>query len=328
MAPWRASYYERLRLVLALSLILPACSQNGDFQSKKSDDPKTEPDQAEKRAAIRGESAPSPKDIDKTLKLNIGKCTLMGPNREFNDDAIAVSELSDSTLCLVADGMGGKVGARVLGQIACKRVFEVLMQELNTGLPPTSAPDDNRIAIRRAIVAADKDIIAMAGKDHDLENMGATIVVALWRGRNHIYVAGVGDCRAYLVRREKIEQLTVDDSLAQALVEARTITPEEARTHRLRNVLWKYLGSKEVGDGPTVKVVPVQPRDRLLLCTRGVHGTGAVGSVTISDQQLLSCMRRHAEAQSCATAVCQFALDAGSRGSDISCLVIDISQAF
>jgi serine/threonine protein phosphatase PrpC len=72
-----------------------------------------------------------------------------------------------------------------------------------------------------------------------------------------MYIAGVGDTRGYVVRNDTIEQLTVDHSLALALVEAKTITPDEARTHRFRNVLWKYLGSKEVGDGPEVKVVPL-----------------------------------------------------------------------
>ena len=70
----------------------------------------------------------------------------------------------------------------------------------------------------------------------------------------------------------QIQQLTVDHSLAQALVEAKTISAAEAQDHRFRNVLWKYLGSKEVGDGPEVKVVQVAAGDRFLLCTDGLTG--------------------------------------------------------
>ena len=94
-----------------------------------------------------------------------------------------------------------------------------------------------------------------------------------------MYVAGMGDSRVYLIRKGKIEQLTVDHSIAQALVEAKTISAAEARVHRYRNVLWKYLGSAEVGEGPEVKLVPLQAGDRFLLCTDGLSGV-------VSDEQL------------------------------------------
>ena len=73
-------------------------------------------------------------------------------------------------------------------------------------------------------------------------------------------------------RANKISQLTVDHSLAQALVEANTITAAEAKEHKFRNVLWKYLGSAEVGDGPDVAIVNLQGQDRVMLCTDGLTG--------------------------------------------------------
>ena len=101
--------------------------------------------------------------------------------------------------------------------------------------------------------------------------MGTTIVLTLWRkGSSLLYVAGMGDSRVYQIRGPKIEALTVDHSIAQALVEAKTISAAEARTHRYRNVLWKYLGSNEVGEGPEVKPVQIQAGDRFLLCTDGL----------------------------------------------------------
>src|SRR5581483_2743830 len=109
-------------------------------------------------------------------------------------------------------------------------------------------------AIRRAVLQANEEIITLGTLDRDMKNMGTTIVLALWRKGGELYVANLGDSRAYLVRDGKIEQLTVDHSLAQALVENKTISPAEAKEHRFRNVLWKYLGSKEVGEGPEVKV--------------------------------------------------------------------------
>jgi protein phosphatase len=253
-----------------------------------------------------------------TRKLTIGKCTRIGNVREFNDDTIAVEDLSGSILCLAADGHGGKVAGKILGQIAAERAFKVVSGELRKELPRATTPDKDRTSIRRAIVAANEDVMAMAGKNPDLRNMGTTLVLGLWRQGNGMYIAGVGDSRAYLIRGNKIEQLTVDHSLAQALVEAKTITAEEARTHRFRNVLWKYLGSKEVGQGPEIKFVPLQNRDRILLCTKGLHGA-------VPDERILRCMRRFPEVQKCADALCQLALDAGSR-SNVSCIVIEMVE--
>jgi protein phosphatase len=133
-----------------------------------------------------------------------------------------------------------------------------------------------------------------------------------------IYITNLGDIRAYLLRNKKIEQLTVDHSIAQALVEAKTISAQEARTHRYRNVLWKYLGSNEVGEGPEVKVVQLQPGDRFLLCTDGLTGV-------VSDEQVLNFMRDQPDVQACADGLGQLALDCGSR-DNVSCVVIDVVE--
>src|SRR5204862_1561638 len=133
----------------------------------------------------------------------------------------------------------------------------------------------------KAVVQANDEIIAMGQLDRDLRNMGTTVVLAVWRKGAEMYVAGVGDSRAYLAHGDEIKQLTIDHSLAQALVENKTISAAEAREHRFRNVLWKYLGSKEVGEGPEVKIVPLQMGDKFLLCSDGLTGP-------VADAQILS----------------------------------------
>jgi PPM family protein phosphatase len=119
-----------------------------------------------------------------------------------------------------------------------------------------------------------------------------------------------------LVRGDTLEQLTVDQTLAQALVEAKTITAEEARVHRFRTVLWKYLGTPEVGNSPDVRWVPVRPRDRVLLCTDGLHGV-------VPDDRIVGCMRQHADARKCAEALYRLALGSGSR-DNVSCVVLEV----
>ncbi|MBY0460746.1 MAG: serine/threonine-protein phosphatase, partial [Gemmataceae bacterium] len=123
----------------------------------------------------------------------------------------------------------------------------------------------------------------------------------------------------YLVRNKRIQQLTDDHSLAQALVEAKTITPAEAKDHRISNVLWKYQGSKEVGDGPEVAAVQIQAGDRFLLCTDGLTGV-------VNDDDLARFISDATDMQLCAEGLGQLALDQNSR-DNVSCVVVEVVEA-
>ena len=250
------------------------------------------------------------------LALNIGKATLLGNYRENNEDSIDVKPFPDMTVCLVADGMGGQAA----GEVASKRAIEIVPRELKKYLAGAASSEEAKSIVRRSIVQANEEIMAMAALDRELKNMGTTIVLALWRkGSPVMFVTGMGDSRVYLVRGGKIEQLTVDHSIAQALVEAKTISAAEARVHRYRNVLWKYLGSAEVGEGPEVKAVQLQAGDRFLLCTDGLSGV-------VSDEQMLNFMKEKTDVQECADGLGQLALDAGSR-DNISCVVVEVVES-
>jgi protein phosphatase len=249
------------------------------------------------------------------LMLNVGKCSLLGNYRENNEDAIDVKVFPDLTVCLVADGMGGQAA----GEVASKRAIEIIPRELKKHISGVVGNDETKTIIRRAILQANEEIIAMAALDRELKNMGTTVVLAVWRkGSSVMYVTGLGDSRVYLVRGKTIAQQTVDHSIAQALVEAKTISAAEARTHRYRNVLWKYLGSNEVGEGPEVKVVNLQAGDRFLLCTDGLSGV-------VSDEQLLDFIKDQTDMQECAEGLCQLALDSGSR-DNISCVMVEVVE--
>ncbi len=250
------------------------------------------------------------------LALNIGKCTLLGNYRENNEDAIDVKHFPELTVCIVADGMGGQQA----GEIASKQAIDILPRELKKNLVTTTDPEESKQTIRRAIVQANAVIMEMAALDRDLNNMGTTVVGAVWRkGTDEMYITSVGDSRAYLLRGRNIEQLTVDHSIAQALVEAKTISAADAKTHRYRNVLWKYLGSREVGEGPEVKVLNIKASDHLLLCTDGLSGV-------VSDDTLLGFIQENPDVQSCAEGLGQLALDSGSR-DNVSCIVIQVTDS-
>lgn len=245
--------------------------------------------------------------------LNIGKCSLLGNYRENNEDAVDVKAFPDLTVAIVADGMGGQAA----GEIASKKAIEIIPRELRKALTPTLGVDGVKAAIRRAIVQANEEIMAMGALDRDMKNMGTTVVLAVWRRGGELFVAGVGDSRCYHLRGGKISQLTVDHSLAQALVEANTITAAEAKEHKFRNVLWKYLGSKEVGDGPDVQVVSIQDGDRFLLCSDGLSGV-------VADDKLADYVAHQGDMQACAEGLGQLALDSGSR-DNVSCVTVEVT---
>ena len=249
------------------------------------------------------------------LALNIGKCSLLGNYRENNEDSIEVKQFPDLIVSIVADGMGGQAA----GEIASKRAIEIIPRELRKNLTPNLNTDGVKGVIRKAIVQANEEIMLMGQVDKDMKNMGTTVVMAVWRKGTELYVAGVGDSRCYMTRGGKIKQLTVDHSLAQALVEAKTISAAEAKEHRFKNVLWKYLGSKEVGDGPDVTVEAVQAGDRFLLCTDGLTGV-------VQDDQLQTFIQQQTDMQACAEGLGQYALESGSR-DNVSAVMIEVADA-
>ena len=175
------------------------------------------------------------------------------------------------------------------------------------------APDKVRKAIDEAIRDANMEIMALGEIDPHLCKMGTTIVFLLCvAGR--FYVGGVGDSPAFRLSDRKLEKLTKDHSLTQALIDAGTITPDEARTHRFKNVLWRYIGTKEGGAGTEPKEFPLTHGDRFVLCSDGVVEG-------ISVDQLKDLLEKSADPQAAADAIVEAARTAGSQ-DNITCLVV------
>jgi protein phosphatase len=245
--------------------------------------------------------------------LRIRRSSLTGDFRDSNDHELRVQEFAGWTACVVADGIGGAG----VGEAGSKRAAEALVRELEAHLPQAAGADAVRQIIRRAVIAANDELIALGKRDKQLMNVGSSVVIAAWKPGEVMFVAGLGDCRAYHVRRQEIKQLTIDHSIAQALVEQGAITAEQAKMHRFRNVLWKYLGTTESRGGPEVESVGVEPGDHFLLCTRGLTGV-------VTDEELLGVVRRHEDAQRCAESLTALGLSRGSR-DNVSCMVLAVS---
>lgn len=251
------------------------------------------------------QSAPS--DGSGSSKIRVGKRTDIGYFRDNNEDRLFVAE--ESQLYVVADGMGGQAA----GEQASQMAIDTVAKHLSKLSIKTEDSDEVKAALSQCVVAANDAILAQGVADPSVQNMGTTVVMAVIRG-NTLYVAHVGDSRAYLMRDKSIESVTTDHNLAQALYQAGTINKEELQTHRFRHVLWKYLGSKEAGDGPDIKTETLRPGDRIVLATDGVTGT-------VDDDEVLELAFRFDDPQECADALVQTSLKKGSRDNS-TCVVL------
>ena len=215
------------------------------------------------------------------------------------------------TLFIVADGMGGQQA----GEKASLMAIELIPKELAARLGP--GVEDEKVvtaAVRKAVAAANDQILALSTLGADFQHMGTTVVLTLFRGPR-AYVAGIGDSRAYRLRNGRLEQLTRDHSLARALEEAGTIRPEEVENHKFNHVLYNYLGSRDARDGPElVRVLEVRPDDRFLMASDGLTGV-------VKDDEIAAMLAEGADPQQTAQDLVNRAL-ANLSKDNVTCLVI------
>lgn len=225
-----------------------------------------------------------------------GAVSLRGNYRQNNEDRVHIDD--EFPFALVLDGMGGMVA----GETASRTAAATVRRELRRGLRAGAEP---RELIAGALRAANERLLELGRRDSDMRNMGTTIVLALLHG-GRVYVSWLGDSPAFLVSGDRIEKLTWEHDTRNALIRAGAMTAAEAREHRIRNVLWRYLGSPEPPEAPEVRTFDPRPGDRLLLATDGVTGV-------LAEPELLDLCRAHPDPRVCAEALVNVALERGSR---------------
>jgi protein phosphatase len=241
------------------------------------------------------------------LEVRWGSVSITG-HRDNNEDRCLAD--ASGRFFLVADGMGGQCA----GEKASAMAVELISRKLDQ-LIDFKSDDSQKIsaAIDQAVSHANGEIMALSELDADFHNMGTTIAIIVRVG-DRFYVAGVGDSRVYLLRNGKIQRLTKDHSLTDALLDAGTITKEEAARHRYRNVLYRYLGTKEGGTGAKAQLVDVQHQDRYLLCSDGATDG-------LDDADIEKLLAEESDPQQCAATIVAAASAAGSR-DNITCLTV------
>jgi len=221
-----------------------------------------------------------------------------GMTGKTNEDRYAISayRLEDdahtpSLFAIIADGVGGHRAGEVAAEIAVNTISHAIAVSDGT---------DPQETLEYAIIQAGEAIHVQSSKDDDQRGMGSTCV-CVWVIGDHLYIASVGDSRIYLLRGEKIQQLTIDHTWVQEALEHGIIKPEQARNHPRSHIIRRYLGSKssvvpdlrlklipEENDAQAIANQGVQllPGDQLLLCSDGL-------SDLVEDEEILAEFQKH-----------------------------------
>jgi protein phosphatase len=203
-------------------------------------------------------------------KIEFAELTDTGRVREHNEDAIGLN--SDIGLMVLADGMGGYNAGEVASGIAVQIVTELASEAANreelNDIDPHSGLMRQSIILRDAVYRSNKIIFQTAQSQTQCEGMGTTIVACMFYD-DKVSIAHVGDSRAYRLRSGQLEQMTLDHSLLQELIDRGFYSQEEAQRSTNRNYVTRALGVE-----PTVEVevheYEVLPEDVYLLCSDGL----------------------------------------------------------
>ncbi len=197
--------------------------------------------------------------------LKIVAKTDVGLVRTSNQDSYAAGELPGSVAwAVVCDGMGGAAGGNYASSMAVKLISERISSSYRQGMSDNSIKN----MLISAIHAANISVYEKGQSDSDLTGMGTTVVVAIIVDES-VYVAHVGDSRAYVLVDGKLNQLTKDHSFVQEMVDSGKLTPDEAKDDPRKNYITRALG---VNDDVRIDFCQefLSGDEILILCTDGL----------------------------------------------------------
>ncbi|MGH9101761.1 MAG: Stp1/IreP family PP2C-type Ser/Thr phosphatase, partial [Acidimicrobiales bacterium] len=231
-----------------------------------------------------------------------GVATDVGRVRTTNQDRA----LAAATLFAVADGMGGHQGGEVAAELAVRTLGDRFFQD------PTES------GLREAVRAANAAVWERGQADAALRGMGTTLTAVAVVGdppEERLELVNVGDSRTYLLRGDRLLQLTNDHSLVEEMVRNGEISPAEAAVHPGRHILTRAIGERPDVDIDAWLLVPATG-DRLLLCSDGLINE-------VQDREMAELVRRSRDPQGASEALVARATDNG--GSDnITVVVVEV----
>jgi PPM family protein phosphatase len=199
--------------------------------------------------------------------LRIGALTDSGVVREKNEDSFSIIRNQDdgSVVIIVADGMGGHRAGGMASKLTCDMVEHEFQQRIQKG----NIVDENIEELLKQITEkANRELLDVASKDDETKGMGTTLTVMVLAG-HELIISHVGDSRVYFAGETGLEQITVDHSYVQELLDNGTITWEEALTHPSRNVITRAIGGDQSIDTDIYRR-NINPKEMFLACTDGL----------------------------------------------------------
>ena len=189
----------------------------------------------------------------------------IGLKRLNNEDVWNADSAEE--LYLVADGMGGHAAGEVAAGMAVTLLSRFFLEK-NQDLRSLKNPEASR-TVADLLETVNRQIYETGMARPEQKGMGTTVVLCLARN-DRILIAHVGDSRAYLFRADKLCRLTKDHSVFQELLESGRVSENEQRGHPGRFQLTQCLGHGQK-ISPAIAVLSIEPGDRILLCSDGLH---------------------------------------------------------
>ncbi len=196
--------------------------------------------------------------------MDVGFKTDKGAKRTNNEDAFFV--MKNDGIYILADGVGGTNSGEIASRTA---VNEVAQYFEDHPLRSTRAEDICKEMLM-AIKKANARVYNMGVRYPSNKGMATTMVIACIRGKD-VFIANIGDSRAYLYERGFLNQLTEDHTYVNALLKAGVITPEEAENHTDKNMITKAVGAEQE-IAPDFFHIGLTEEACLMLCSDGLYG--------------------------------------------------------
>lgn len=217
--------------------------------------------------------------------MKVGFKTDTGRQRANNEDALLI--LPKYGVFMVADGVGGQN----YGEIASREAV-VSIESFIKSNPIKSSDDEDRkykanrlmSYFSRCYKKVNENIIKLSREGKGREGMATTAVTA-YIDQKDLYIANIGDSRAYVIRDNIPSQITEDHTYVNNLINAGTLTKTEAREHPQKNIITKALGTESNID-PDFYRTELMAGDKIMLCTDGLHGE-------LSDKEMADIIAMH-----------------------------------
>ncbi len=194
----------------------------------------------------------------------VGAVSDIGLRRENNQDSMFASIDLDFPMFIVADGMGGHNAGDIASSMAVKGMVRFLDKNRNR------LKEENEIkkCIKEAIDYVNDEIFLKSIESSELNGMGTTLTM-IFIDNKRFYIGHVGDSRTYLIRDDKIIQITEDHTLVNELVKEGSITAAEAINHPQRNMITRAVGTS-CNIKSDIYIQDIKPKDIIILCSDGL----------------------------------------------------------